>query len=71
MSSNDKIGSRDQLRLSIANQADHIEKNMKAFSILFDEFCLDWLKGVDANYKEFLNYLLCSIKKFEESKKSS
>lgn len=63
--------SRDQVRLSIAIQSDNIEKNMLKFSKLFDEFSIEWLLGVESNYKEFLNYVLCSIKKHEENRKSS
>lgn len=60
----------DDVRLSIAMQSDTIEKTMLKFSKLFDEFSMDWLLGVESNYKEFLNYCLCSIKKHEENKKS-
>lgn len=59
-----------EVRTSIAITADEIEKSMLKFSKLFDEFSMEWLLGVDSNYKEFLNYCLCSIKRHEENKKS-
>lgn len=71
MSGGKEERSRDDIRLSISMQADNIEKSLLVFSKLFDEFSTEWLLSVEANYLEFLNYFLCSIKKFHECKKSS
>lgn len=70
MPGNNKKRSFDEVRLSIAMHSDNIEKSMLKFSKLFDDFSMEWLLGVEANYKEFLNYLFCSIMKHLENKKS-
>lgn len=62
--------SRTNVRSSIAIQEQKIKINMQIFSNLFDEFSMEWLLGVEANYKSFLNYCVCSIKKHEDNKKS-
>lgn len=66
-----KQRSRIEVLTSIAIQANDIAKNMLIFSKLFDEFSMKWLLGVESNYKEFLNYCLCSIKKHDENRKSN
>lgn len=67
-----KFGDRSRVDIltSIGVQAHNIKNNMRIFSDSFNEFSIKWLLGVEANYKEFRNYLLCSIKKHEENKKS-
>jgi len=65
-----KSRTRGQVILSLAMQADHIEMSISKLSKLFPEFSIDWLEGVEANYKSFLDYCSGAVKAHEENKKS-
>jgi len=70
MPSINKSRTRDQVMLSLAMQSDHIEDSISNLSKLFPEFSIEWLEGVEANYKSFLDYCSGAVKAHLENKKS-
>ncbi len=65
-----KPKTRDEVTVSIAVQEELIEDALLALPKLFQEFSLEWLTSIEANYKQFLDYCNCVVKTHQESKKS-
>lgn len=65
-----KPKTRGEVTIAIAVIEEKIEDSLLALPKLFNEFSLEWLTSVEANYKEFLDYCDCVVKRHNESKKS-
>lgn len=65
-----KVKSRDEITIAIAVTEEKIEDALLELPKLFPEFSLEWLVGILANYKQFLNYCDCVVVAHNESKKS-
>ena len=65
-----KPKTRDEVMLSIVTNENVIVDKMHALYAHLPEFSIEWLHSVELNYKEFLDYCNCVVKKHQESEKS-